>query len=340
MSTTTSSKWGADVNILSILGTAPTTAGFLDIKVASGQTIAVTNTGTFATQSAVTAASGAYASGSISDGAEVTIGAKADAKNAATDTTAVSVVSILKEISSLEQAPASRAVTNVGTFATQSAITAASGSIASGAIASGAIASGALASGSISSGACVSGCIADGGLVTLGAKADAKSTATDTTAITAMQVLKEISFMAQTPAALPANQSANIAQIGGTSVVADPCQSTAKVYTPINQAAAGPTTLVAGTSAKKTYICSMLIVTATAQNVNLVEGTGTNCSSVTSGVLGGTTAATGPNLAANGGFTHGDGTGGIAATATNADNLCIIVSGTGQVSGVMSTVQQ
>lgn len=73
---------------------------------------------------AVTAASGAYASGSLSSGAgadgwDVTEGAKTDAKNTATDTTAVSVVSILKEISSLEQAPVSRAVTNAGTFATQ-----------------------------------------------------------------------------------------------------------------------------------------------------------------------------------------------------------------------------
>lgn len=91
----------------------------------------------------------------------------------------------------------------------------ASGAFASGSIGSGAIASGAIASGAIASGACVSGCIADGGIVTLGAKADAKSTATDTTAITIMQVLKEISFMAQTPAALPANQSVNVAQIAG-----------------------------------------------------------------------------------------------------------------------------
>lgn len=139
---------------------------------------------------------------------------------------------------------------------------------------------------------------------------------------------------------LAANQSVNMSQIGGTAVVADPCQALAKVYTPINQAAAGPTTLVAGTSAKKTYICSMLIVTATAQNVNLVEGTGSNCSSVTSGVLGGTTAATGPNLAANGGFAHGEGNAAVAATATNADNLCIIVSGSGQVSGHITTVSQ
>lgn len=60
-------------------------------------------------------------------------------------------------------------------------------SVASGQVASGAVASGAYASGSIS----------DGAMVTLGAKADAKSTATDTTAITAMQVLKEISAVTQ-----------------------------------------------------------------------------------------------------------------------------------------------
>jgi hypothetical protein len=41
--------------------------------------------------------------------------------------------------------------------------------------------------------------IADGANVTQGAKADAKSAATDTTAITAMQVAKEISFANQNP---------------------------------------------------------------------------------------------------------------------------------------------
>lgn len=106
----------------------------------------VSNGGTFATQSAITAASGsiasgaiasgavasgAFVSGSIADGAEVTIGAKADAKNAATDTTAITIMQVLKEISSLEQAPASRAVTNAGTFAVQATLQA-SGSTAIG----------------------------------------------------------------------------------------------------------------------------------------------------------------------------------------------------------------
>lgn len=75
----------------------------------------------------------------------------------------------------------------------------ASGDIASGAIASGAIASGAIASGAVASGAFASGSISDGADVTLGAKADAKNSATDTTAITAMQVLKQISYMLQNP---------------------------------------------------------------------------------------------------------------------------------------------
>jgi hypothetical protein len=72
-----------------------------------------------------------------------------------------------------------------------------SGQVKSGAIASGAVASGAIASGAVASGAVASGSVVDGAMVTLGAKADAKSTATDTTAITAMQVLKQVSASAQ-----------------------------------------------------------------------------------------------------------------------------------------------
>jgi|SRR5579859_1690331 len=85
----------------------------------------------------------------------------------------------------------------------------ASGAVASGAFASGAIASGAIASGAVASGAFTSGSISDGASVTLGTKADAKSTATDTTAITLMQVQKEISFQAQAIAASAATIATN-----------------------------------------------------------------------------------------------------------------------------------
>lgn len=76
---------------------------------ASNLNATVVGTGTFAVQAA------------IADGADVTLGAKADAKSTATDTTAVTIMSVLKEISFMEQNPASRAVTNAGTFAVQEA---------------------------------------------------------------------------------------------------------------------------------------------------------------------------------------------------------------------------
>ncbi len=85
------------------------------------------------------------------------------------------------------------------------AVTVASGGIASGAVASGAIASGAVASGAVASGAFASGSIAsgaivDGGDVALGTTTVARSTATDTTSVAVIPLLKEISYMEQNPA--------------------------------------------------------------------------------------------------------------------------------------------
>lgn len=141
---------------------------------------------------------------------------------------------------------------------------------------------------------------------------------------------------------LAANQSVNLSQIGGTAVVGDPCEEVAHTRLAINLASASLTTVIAGTSAKHTYICSIAFNSATAQNVNFVAGTGTNCgTTVHVGYFGGTTAATGYNFAANEGISHGDGSYAIAGgTDTAADNICQADSGTGQVSGVLSYVQQ
>ncbi len=75
----------------------------------------VTNAGTFAVQA------------TEADGANTTLGSKADAKNTATDTTAITVMSVLKQISASVQAPPSQAVTNGGTFAVQATLQANSG---------------------------------------------------------------------------------------------------------------------------------------------------------------------------------------------------------------------
>jgi hypothetical protein len=97
---------------------------------------------------------------------------------------------------------------------------------------------------------------------------------------------------------------------------------------------------VTGTSAKKIYICSINLVTAAANNVAMVEGTGTVCATGIAGMAGGSTAATGWNFAANGGLTQGNGMGSIMAEATNADNLCLLQSAAVQLSGVIGYVVQ
>lgn len=138
---------------------------------------------------------------------------------------------------------------------------------------------------------------------------------------------------------LAANQSVNMNQIGGTAVVADPCQANAKTSVAISQTA--NTQIIAGTSAKKTYICSIMVVGADAENISLVEGTVTVCGTGTAAVIGGTTAANGPNMAANGGFTMGNGAATVAiASNANADNVCLFQSGSGRIAGVVTYVQQ
>ena len=120
----------------------------------------------------------------------------------------------------------------------------------------------------------------------------------------------------------------------------DPCSTVAHSYTPINISTAGNTKIVTGTSAKKTYICHFREFTAGANNVALVEGTGTACATNTAGIDGGPTAATGWNLAANQGHVDGSGQNAIAATATAANDVCLITSAAVQLSGVVVWVQQ
>lgn len=96
------------------------------------------------------------------------------------------------------------------------------------------------------------------------------------------------------------------------------------------------TQLVTGTAAKHIYICSINLTVASATNVALVSGTGTVCATGIGGVSGGTTAATGWNLAATGGIAQGTGVGWIMRTAATGDNLCILVSATNQTSGALT----
>jgi len=129
----------------------------------------------------------------------------------------------------------------------------------------------------------------------------------------------------------------NTAQIGGVAVILDPCQREARLLANISLTASGQ--IITGVASEQTYICSVLLVTATAQNIAFVEGTGTVCATGSAGIAGGSTAATGQNWAANSGFAHGDGQAWVMKTATAANNVCVLLSGTGQTSGNVTYVQ-
>lgn len=94
--------------------------------------------------------------------------------------------------------------------------------------------------------------------------------------------------------------------------------------------------LITGQAGKNIMICSVVVVVGGADNIALVEGTGTTCATNIAGMSGGTTAATGWNLAANGGVSHGSGAGTVLRTATPADNVCVLVSAASQLSGTMT----
>jgi hypothetical protein len=98
---------GGSVNITQVAGhsVVEASSGIMKVSIVDSNGAAITNADVVAT--------------SVADGSNVTLGAKADAKSTATDTTAVTIMQVLKEISAMEQAPASRAVTNAGTFAVQ-----------------------------------------------------------------------------------------------------------------------------------------------------------------------------------------------------------------------------
>src|SRR6185312_15157443 len=100
-------------------------------------------------------------------------------------------------------------------------------------------------------------------------------------------------------------ETANIGSANGAPL--DPCFGQQKSGATISLTASGQ--VITGTAGKKTYICSIDVVSATAQNVALVEGTGTTCATNIFGLAGGTTAATGWNFAANSGLVKGSGIG-------------------------------
>lgn len=91
----------------------------------------------------------------------------------------------------------------------------------------------------------------------------------------------------------------------------------------------------------RVVICSMSLGSIGGSDFSVVEGTGTTCATNITAMAGGTTAASGFGLAANGSPVQvGGGIGPIMSTKTIGDNVCLIISGTGPLAGVISYEQQ
>lgn len=127
---------------------------------------------------------------------------------------------------------------------------------------------------------------------------------------------------------------------GTRQAIIDPCEANAQTSAPISITTATTTRIVAPSSSNKTYICALFLTSAAADNVGIVEGTGGTCGSGTAGVIGGTTAANGPNFAANGGvFLQAGGKVAVAYTAGTNVDLCLITSAATPLAGVIKYVQ-
>lgn len=118
----------------------------------------------------------------------------------------------------------------------------------------------------------------------------------------------------------------------------DPCASKAKTYYVVNMSTATTNEIANAVSSEFFYICSVNLVAAGAQTVAIGEDDTDGCGSITAGLHGGATAATGWSFAANGGISLGNGLGTVMKTATAARYLCIITGQAQQISGTISYV--
>lgn len=123
-------------------------------------------------------------------------------------------------------------------------------------------------------------------------------------------------------------------------VVNDACSFSTKTISPFFLAVNTSVVIVPGTAAKRTYVCAINYGQAAQDNVSFIEGSNASCVGSQAVVNGSSTSVNGVPYAANGGMTYGVGIGTVMQTATAANNLCLLHSGTTSISGGLSFVQQ
>lgn len=118
----------------------------------------------------------------------------------------------------------------------------------------------------------------------------------------------------------------------------DPCVGETKTTTPISLTA--DTVIISATSAKKNYICTLVIVAGAAEIAAITEGTGSTCGTGEAALVGSTTDANGMSFAANGGLSAVGGNSTVIAGKTANVDTCLNVSGSNRVAGWVTWVQK
>jgi hypothetical protein len=112
-------------------------------------------------------------------------------------------------------------------------------------------------------------------------------------------------------------------------------------YVAINQTASA--TVISGIAkAQRIYICSIVLINNTpAQSISIVEGTGTVCATNILAIMGGTTASAtvGMSMGVNGQLVS-VASGPFISSSVTQNNLCILQSGVGVISGAITYVAQ
>jgi hypothetical protein len=139
---------------------------------------------------------------------------------------------------------------------------------------------------------------------------------------------------------LTRNGAAYVQRTDGTNLdLIDPCNSVAKTTDPISITA--DSVIIAAVSAKRNYICSLVLMAGAAEVVGVTEGTGSTCGTGQAALVGSTTDANSMPFGANGGFSGIGGSATIIAGKTANVDTCLKVSaGSVRVSGFVTWVQR
>lgn len=105
-------------------------------------------------------------------------------------------------------------------------------------------------------------------------------------------------------------------------------------FTPVS-IAVDTQVITAGNANMFIYICSYNFNAVAADVFSIVEGTGTVCATGLKAMVGATTAAAGLSLATAGSINYGGGTGAVTKTSVAGNNVCILRTTAGPLSGVV-----